>query len=226
MTDDADRIRAEVERREHRAWQRGLPDLTTRFYRDLARFYPAWRGNHPAIVPQLISDIREVGRDAVEFSYQDHRYSLTWEERSTTLPDGDLHLSCTLSLLVDGSRVLEIYLHGDFNEYSGTKWRPTDVRAFIEGPWIPPFKEVAAEGERLQAVYRHRAEEDERRRETEDLMSRFGMAADTHHQASPSHRGSSADSLAHGRQGSESRLSLQARLGTLLRRLFGLRGDE
>jgi len=206
MTDNVDRIRAEADRRKQRAWQFGLPDLTTRFYRDLARFYPAWRGNNPAVVPQLITDIREVGKDAVEFRYHDHRYSLTWEERSTTLPDGDVYFSSTLSLFVDENRVLEIYLQGDFNEYSGTEWRPRDVHAFIEGPWVASFKAVVAEGERLHGVYRQRSEEEGRCREAEELRSRFGIP----------HNPTDARSV-------EPKRGLVARLGLLVGRLLKAR---
>ncbi len=212
MTDDLDRIRSEVERRKQQAQQLGLPDLTTWFYRNNARFYPDWRGNHPEFVPQLISDIREVGEDTVEFTYQDHRYSLTWEEQSDTLS--------TLKLFVDGSRVLDIEL--DRYEYSYTEWRPKDVLAFIEGPWVSSFMEVVAEGQRLQ----QRAEQDLRRWMADDLRSRFGIAAETHHQASQSGCGPSTGSLPHPRQGAQARLGLQARLGNLLRWLFASRRDK
>jgi len=172
MTDNLDRVRAEAEQRKQRAWQLGLPELTTRFYRDLARFYPAWRDNNPTMVPQMITDIREVGKDTVAFRDRDHRYSLAWKEWSGSYPDGDVFFRSTLSLLVDESRVLEIYLDGvPFDEYSCDEWRPEDVRAFIEGPWVPSFKAVVAEGERL----RQRSEEERRQRESEELRSRFGI---------------------------------------------------
>ena len=174
MADDVDSIRGEAERRKQRAWQLGLPEITTRFYRDLVRFYPAWQHNRPEIVPQLISEIRKVGEDAVEFGYRDHLYSLTWKEQSTPLPGGDEYVSSTLSLLMDGSRVLEIYLCGEPKE-CGTEWRPNDVLAFIEGPWVASFKAVVAEGERLHGLSRQRSEEERRSREAEDLRLRFGI---------------------------------------------------
>jgi hypothetical protein len=167
MTDNLDRVRAEAEQRKQRARQLGLPELTTRFYRDLARFYPAWRDNNPAMVPQMITDIREVSKDTVEFQDRDHRYSLAWKEWSGSYPDGDVFFSGALSLLVDENRVLEIHLDGD--EYS--QWLPKDVHAFIEGPWVSSFKAVVAEGERL----RQQSEEERRQREAEELRSRFGI---------------------------------------------------
>jgi len=175
---DVDRIRAEVNRRKQQARQLGLPELTTNFYLEQARFYPVWTEHHPEIVPNLITDVCKAGNNAVAFSYSARRYSLTWTEESTAIADGNLHLGSTLSLRIDGNRVLEVYLKGDYRGYGFTKWQQSDVKAFIEGQWIASFKELAAEGERLHSLYLQREEAQRQDTESEDLASQFGTIED------------------------------------------------
>lgn len=173
----SDNMHVEVERRKQRAWQLGLPVMVTDFYRQLARFYPIWKDNQPTLLPQSLSDIRQVGQDAIEFTCQDDRYVFTWNERTIDLPNGDVRFSSTIEVLVNGSRVFEVYLRGDFNEYTGTDWRPSDVSAFLEGPWVRALQDLAAEGARLYTLEQERAQARTREQETEELRARFGIAA-------------------------------------------------
>lgn len=114
---DADKIYTEVEQRKRRAWQLGLPRMVTDFYQKLARFYPAWKENHPTLLPQSLTGVRQLGNDSVEVTYQGDRYAFAWKERTTSLPDGDVYFSSTIELLVNDSRVFKVYLQGEFDEY-------------------------------------------------------------------------------------------------------------
>ncbi|MFB3924404.1 MAG: hypothetical protein ACE145_22000 [Terriglobia bacterium] len=172
---DMGKVLAEVQRRKQRARELRLPELTLHFYRDLARFYPTWRNNHPEIVPTAITDLLETGKNGVEFRFQRQHYRLTWDESTTVLPDGDLYYSSTLSLFLDATLVLEIYVQGSFDDCVGTTWRPADIKAFIEGPWLPAFLTLVSEADRLHAAYLDSTRKETRRREVEELALRFGI---------------------------------------------------
>jgi len=172
---DEDKIIAEVERRKQRARDLGLLKITFQFYREYAQHYPAWKDTQPEVVPRLITNIQELPEDGVEFRYQDVRYTLKWKEHSNIMPDGELFLDATLSLLVNGNLVFEVNVDGEYKEYIGTVWKPFDVEAFIEGPWVFPFKAFAAEAEQLYTIACQRWEQKRRDEKTADLKSRFGI---------------------------------------------------
>jgi hypothetical protein len=71
--------------------------------------------------------------------------------------------------------VLELSLDGYFDVYTGKEWKTSDVRAFIEGPWIKSFRAVIKECEQQYTLYWERIEQERRHQETEDLKSRFGI---------------------------------------------------
>ena len=175
---DADKIKVEVERRKQRAWQLELPTIVTDFYRELARFYPKWKESHPALVPQSLAGVGQVGEDSVELTYQGNRYVFAWNEHAIDLPNGDVSFSSTIELLFNDTRVFEVYLQGEFDEYIGTQWRPCDVRAFIEGPWVAGLKALAAEGKRLYTLDQDQAETRKRGEQLAELQTRFGITAD------------------------------------------------
>jgi hypothetical protein len=105
------------------------------------------------------------------------RYVFTWNERTIDLPNGDVRFSSTIEVLMNGVCVFEVYLRGDFNEYTGTDWRPSDVGAFVEGAWVTALQNLAAEGARLYAVEQERAQARTRAHEAEELRARFGITA-------------------------------------------------
>jgi len=173
-----DKIQAEVELRNQKAWKLELPQTVTEFYLEHARFYPLWKESEPVRVPRSLVDIEEGSDDAVEFTYSGDRYVITWNESDTTLPDGAVDYSSTIELFINGDRVLEVYLVGDFNIYTGMDWKVNDVRAFIGGPWVKAFKTLAAEGERLYALEEKRAEDLRKKEELAELQTRFGITTD------------------------------------------------
>lgn len=145
---DEKQISAEVERRKERARSLGLPDLVFRLYFEGIKHYGVWSQSSPdavhpdfrsaaAIPKRTLKGLRQF--EGVELPIEGSKFIFAFDSHSTTMPDGeDCHFG-TLSLAVDGQEVFGIRCHGDYDEYVGTEWKPSDVDGFIEGPWLQPL---------------------------------------------------------------------------------------
>ena len=131
---------AQVNRRKKRAEKLGLPDALCEFY-EKARCYPAWKNNQPLIVPNSLSDLHVV-KDSVDFAYRAARYFIQLTH-SGSMPDGESLGG--IELQINETRVLEISVSSCLDY----PWRPIEVTAFVEGPWVKPFKALVTEAQRL-----------------------------------------------------------------------------
>ena len=174
---EADKILAEVERRKKKANEIGLPKIILGFYRDFARGYPHWKGDDRSYIPKQIVDAQKVGTDGVRLTIDEKIYEFQWSQRSSSAPDSDSSIG-NLKLLLSDRLVFEIMAIGQYDEW-GSSWSPARVEAFVEGPWVTTFTELAKEAKEV----RDRASEVAAKRKREDpaalaeLRKRFGISA-------------------------------------------------
>lgn len=173
---EADRIMAEVERRKQRAKELGLPKMVFDFYYESARFWPARWAACPDYFPHSVADVQEIGR-GVSFSLGQDRYTLKWSQSSVWLPDGDVGWSGQLELSANEKRVFQISVDGRSDEGVGVFWTPSDVTAFVEGPWVKSISALAVTAKRAHAEALGLAERLQREnpKKLADLKERFGI---------------------------------------------------
>jgi hypothetical protein len=191
MTDDANAIYAEVEKRKRRAQELGAPKVVWELFEHV-RHYPSYlhlRNDPPGydrFVPSAIAAVEEPAKDNVSFVYEGVRYSFAWSATSvdsffggmddfeTLREDGRLILS------VNDERVFELVLRGEqalSDEYVPTTWEPRGIEAFVEGAWLEHLRVLNKKvSQHLQSV--HQADAKKRREDPAklaDLRDRFGI---------------------------------------------------
>jgi hypothetical protein len=173
---EADKIYVEVERRKKRAQELGLPKIVFDFYHKLAQWYPAW-AEFPDHIPRSVSDVQQGRKRGVEFTLGKDRYTFAWSERSGSVPDGDVYWSGELELLENEKRVFQIRVHGSSDEVTGVYWTPSEVAAFVEGPWVKAISALAVEAKRAHEDALEQAElrKKEDPNKLAELKERFGI---------------------------------------------------
>ena len=103
------------------------------------------------------------------------KFIFGFDSDSWLTPDGEDYHFGTLSLTVDGQEVFGIYCHGNFDEYVGIEWKPHDVVAFIEGPWLQPLTTACKKIFDWKEKYHEESEQRRNRVEAAELKKKFGL---------------------------------------------------
>jgi hypothetical protein len=185
MANDADAIRAEVERRKRRANELQVPSLVADLYHDLFQNYPAWAREYPDRLPKLISELEHPTKRIVEFTFKRQKFSFFWKEESSERishnEDSDTDIMrCRLILRVNEKRVFEMTVRGEryinvrgSQVFASSTWKPVNIQSFVEGPWIDDLREI----DRLGRQYLQMALDKTRNDPSKlaDLKKRFGI---------------------------------------------------
>ena len=177
---ETDRIEAEVEKRKKRAWELQLPQKLFSWYEEQARWYPAWTSNSPTFLPSQIVGAA-ANQEGVSFSVGQKLYAFEWKEDSYLLPDGDMAWVASLRLRIDDRVVFALRASGSFDDIAGVVWKPIDVEAFVESPWVKLTLRLiedaqTAYGDAIQAA-KNREREDPKR--LAELKRNFGIGCTT-----------------------------------------------
>jgi len=176
------RILAEVNRRKERARQSGVIRSAFALYDENLPYYDAWIKNCPDLVHPAIkveASTEEGGREdrtkRIEAVIRGNRYTFTFHQTTTFMPDGEEYTGGFLDVDFQGARVLTIDCNCDDDRYAGRTWSANDVSAFIEGPWVTELNEVFAEITYLHDTRNRLAQENSRRAHLEKLKRNFGL---------------------------------------------------
>lgn len=182
MQNEEQRIFDEVNKRKARARQSGVIETAFKLYRDDLPYYDAWAKNCPEVLhPQIrVVDVIETpGKDEsavrVDALIRDHRYTFTFRDSTTFMPDGEPHGWGALDVDFEGQRVMTIDCGCQYDQYIGTTWHTIDVSSFIEGPWVSELNQVYAEVARLHQDRDKLNEERAKKQKLQELKKNFGL---------------------------------------------------
>ena len=188
MTDDADAIYAEIERRKLRAKELGVPQLVWGFF-EVVRYLPSYTRDDPSgykrFVPPFMTEIKDLAPDGVSFSCGSVQYSFAWsQEDIDSFGASRSRISSRngrLVLSIVKDRVFELTMFGtqdeSSDEYIPIEWTFRNVEAFVEGTWIERLIELA---DKIAQHNREVHEADAKKRREDptklkDLKDRFGI---------------------------------------------------
>lgn len=179
MTEE-ERILAEVERRRDRAKELGLFDLLTLF-RDHLEFLKD--GPDHETLPKSVTAVKVLdtksGKDSIkarEICFGGRSYIFSFRERYDTFDFGDLCLTGHLTLVREGQTLIDLSYSGEVELYLGAIWTPYKVEAFIEGDWVQDIEMFKQDVLDLAVQRQRRSRAEAKKREVEDLKSKFGLS--------------------------------------------------
>lgn len=138
-------------------------------------FLPRWRGRLPQHLQGLVQDAVGIAENAIEIIIRDSRYVVRFaEDRFDPSMESDLFFG-TLEVFHDERRVLALTLVGEVELDGGMQWRPHNIEAFIDGPWVQDFLEL----EKVIVAHKERIRENskakEEKKKVADLKEKFGL---------------------------------------------------
>jgi hypothetical protein len=181
MQSGEQRIFEEVKRRKQRAWQSGAIKSAFDLYRERLPYYDAWSANcahrmHSQIVVTNKTQTKDGDESIqrIEATIRGNLYVFAFHESSMCMDDGMI-ITGYLDVEYQGQRVMRIDCRCEDDRYAGRSWIPTDVSAFIEGPWIAELNSVFAEITRSIKKQNERAKKQSKQQELDNLKKNFGL---------------------------------------------------
>lgn len=171
---EAHRVQEEVRKRKKIAEEKGVKELISQLYFDRLQYFPSWIKKSGNYVPKLINSAQEEkngDKKVTLISFNGKIYTFEFSQHSFSTPDD----YCTHGLLerfANEKKWLAINVSLENNEYD-SKWRPFDIKAFIDGDWIDDFrylKEAIQENDKLRE-----AEKAEDPKKVQELKDDFGI---------------------------------------------------
>jgi hypothetical protein len=136
-----DEIYSKAEERRARAKELGLPELMAKLVPDI-RHWPSWIEDR-LWRPRLLRVVRSAENidDHVRLDVDGDLVELSFKDRCFTTPDGEYNHHADADLFWQGQRVLSVSMSAD-EEYGAEVWRPFQIGAFVEGPWVDVLKRI------------------------------------------------------------------------------------
>ena len=169
-------IRKGVQRRKERAEKLGIITSAFKLYVDALRYCDAGSGSRPCPAIRVTKRTKEKTSyksiERVEATVQGYPYAFTFRER---MPDEMDHRFAELDVDFQDRRVMTVCCSAHDEPFSKGPWRPLDVSAFIDGPWVKPLNSAYAEFAALREVREKQQRDQATRKELEKLKKDFGL---------------------------------------------------
>ena len=174
-------ILAEVKRRKERALKSGVVANAFNLYQRDLPYYDSWARNCPHLLHPGIKVANKTRTSAqnesverIEATIRASKYVFTFRQKTMSMPDRELTYGF-LDVDFQGQRVMTIDCTCEDDQYAGRIWRPSDVSAFIEGPWVDELNVIFAEVARLHDEDSKRKQDRAKKAELEKLKKGFGL---------------------------------------------------
>jgi hypothetical protein len=148
--------------------------LISQLYFDRLQYFPSWIKRSRNYIPKIINNAQEEkngNKKVIFISFNGKTYKFEFSEHSFSTPD-DYCTHGLLELFAYEKKLLAINVSLEVDQYD-SKWRPFDIKAFIDGDWIDDFRYLKAaiqENDKLRE-----AEKAEDPKKVQELKDDFGI---------------------------------------------------
>jgi|GEM_PF-2918558 len=161
-----------VEMKKQMAKEMKIPEMFEKLYHTQIRYYPAWIKDNRfrEHVCSLVTDAEDLGDGRIKIRLKENDYVFAFKKENIFNQEGKLYLRAKMELFLNDKKILGLHMVNT-GQMLATKWRSSDIEAFIEGDWINDFKQLH---QQIEVEATKRVKEDKKEK-LDKIRKDFGL---------------------------------------------------